>query len=74
MGKYDKIGRNKIPRKDRWENWCYPLFPLLEVNHFQPILHMSKILVYIYTTDECIIKFTIGYMLNPIFHVNKVFR
>ena len=42
-----------------------PLFPLLGVNNFQPILHMSKILVYLYKTDKGINQFAIGYVINP---------
>ena len=51
-----------------------PLFLLLGLNHRQPVLHTSKILVYIYTTDECINKFAISYMIKPTPHVNKVLR
>ena len=51
-----------------------PLFPLIGVNHRQPIIHMSKITVYLYTTDEQMNKFAIGYMINPSLHVNRVFR
>ena len=50
-----------------------PLFPLLGVNHSQPLLHISKIFVYIYTTDERINPFAIGYIINLTLHVNKVF-
>ena len=35
---------------------------------------MSKIMVHIYLTDERINPFTIGYIINPSLHVNKVFR
>ena len=34
---------------------------------------MSKILVYLYTTDKRIIPFAIGYMVNPTLRVNKLF-
>ena len=30
-------------------------------------------MVYLYTTDEQINKFAIGYMINPSLHVNRVF-
>ena len=49
------------------------LLPLLGVNNCQNLLHMSKILVYLYTTDKRINQFAIGYMINPTLHVNKVF-
>ena len=48
--------------------------PLLGVNNCQPIIHMSKILVYIYRTYKQVIKFSIGYMINPSLHINKVLR
>ena len=65
----------KIETKYRWETLdVIPLLPLVGVNHRQPILHMSKILVYMYTTDERINIFSIGYMINPTIHINKVFR
>ena len=47
-----------------------PLFSLLGVNNRQPLLHISKIFVYINTTEECINKFTIGYMIKPTLHIN----
>ena len=31
-------------------------------------------MVYIYTTDEQINPFTIGYMINPPLHINQVLR
>ena len=50
------------------------LFLLLGVNHRQPLIHIYKILVYLYTTEKQISQFSIGYMVNPKIHVNKVFR
>ena len=35
---------------------------------------MSKIIVYPYTTYKQINQFSIGYMINPSLHVNRVFR
>ena len=46
---------------------------LVGVNHCQPILYMSKIMVYYYSTDETINPFAIGYMINPSLNCNKVF-
>ena len=48
--------------------------PLVGVNHRQPILHMSKIMVHCYSIDESINQFAIGYMINPPLQFNKVFR
>ena len=56
----------KSPGKDKWETLVViPLMPLVGVNCRQPILHMSKIMVHCYTTDETINHFAIGYMINP---------
>ena len=67
--------KRKIPKKDKWE-YCdfIILIPLLGLYHRQPLLHMSKIFVYINTTYERINPFSIGYMINPTLQVNKVFR
>ena len=56
------------------KNGVIPLFPLLGVNNRQPLIHMSKILVYLYTTEKRINQFVIGYVINPTLQVNKVFR
>ena len=34
---------------------------------------MFKIMVHCYSTDECINKFVIGYMINPSINCNKLF-
>ena len=51
-----------------------PLLPLVGVNHNQPIIQISKWMVYIYATYEQINLFSIGYIINPSLHINKVFR
>ena len=51
-----------------------PLLPLLGVNHRQPILYMSKILVYLYGTDKHVNQFAVGFMINLSLHVKRVFR
>ena len=48
--------------------------PLVGVNHRQPILHMSKIMVHCYSKDETINQFEIGYMINHSLNCNKVFK
>ena len=48
--------------------------PIVGVNHCQPTLYMSKIMVYCYTTYGTINKFAIGYMINPSIHLNNIFR
>ena len=47
---------------------------LVGLNNRQPILHMSKIMVCCYSTDESINQFAISYMINPSLKCNKVFR
>ena len=65
----------KLPGKDKWETLdVILLMPLVGVNNCQPILHMSKIMVHCYSTDETINQFVIGYIINPSLNCNKVFR
>ena len=75
-GGNDRIGERKEKKtKYRWETLdVIPLLPLVGVNHRQPILHMSKIMVYIYSIDDSINEFAIVYMINPSLKFNKVFR
>ena len=47
---------------------------ILGVNHSLPILHLSKIIVHITTTEKTIYQFPIGYIINPSLHFNRVFR
>ena len=51
-----------------------PLLSFLEVNNRQPVIHITKGLVYLSTTEKQINQFSIGYMINPTLHGNKVFR
>ena len=61
--------------KDRWEKIdVISLLQLLGVNNCQPLLHMSKIQVYLYTTYKRVSNVSICYMINPTLHINKVFR
>ena len=55
MGKNYRIGENeiKIPGNDIWDTLDdITLLPLVGVHNRQPILNMSKIMVYIYTKYE----------------------
>ena len=47
---------------------------IVGVNHCQHILHMSKIMVHCYTTDENINPFSIGYIINPSLKCDNVFK
>ena len=58
--------KKKVPGKDKWETLpVIPLITLVGVNNCQTILHMSKIMIHYYSTDETINQFSIGYMINP---------
>ena len=48
--------------------------PIVGVNHRLLILHMSKRMVHIYTTEKTIHQFPIGYMINTSLHFNKIFK
>ena len=51
-----------------------PLMPIVGLNHRRPILHLSKIMVHIFTTVKTIHQFAIGYMIKPSLKFNKIFR
>ena len=75
--KGDKIWKynRKTSLKDKWEYFdVIIILPLLEVNRRLPLLHMSKNIVHVNTIEECINQFSIGYIINPTLHVDKVFR
>ena len=66
--------RKKIETKYIWETIdVIPLLTLVGMNHRQPIIQMSKTMVYLYTRYEQINPFKIGYMINPSLHINRVF-
>ena len=66
---------NKDPAKDKWElPSVIPLMTIVGVNHCLTILHMFKIMVHIYTTENTIHQFSIVYMINPSLHINKMFK
>ena len=67
--------KKKVPGKDIWVTLdVIPLLILVGVNHRQPILHISKIMVHTYSIDDIINKFAIGYMTKPSLQFNKVSR
>ena len=39
-----------------------------------PLLHMSKICIWLEETNQRINEFSIGYMMNPNFHKKKAFK
>ena len=51
----------KIPEKYKRELPDFiPLMPIVGVNHCLPILHLSKIMVHIYSTEKAMHQFSIG--------------
>ena len=62
----------KVPAKDKWEILAsIPLMTIVCVNHRLPILHMYKIMVHCYNTDEASNQFAIGYMIDPSLKFNN---
>ena len=60
FGKNDRIGHKKKSAKDKWElSAVIPLVPIVWANHHLTILHMSKIMVHIFSTDKTIHQFAI---------------
>ena len=47
---------------------------MLVANCRMPLLHMSKIYIWIEEKNQRINQFSFGYMLNPTLYTNKVFR
>ena len=67
--------KEKIPSKHKWElSAVIPLIPIVGVNHRLPILHISNRMIYIYSTEKTVHQFSIGYMINPSIHINKIFK
>ena len=67
--------KKKVPGKDKWETPAtIPLIPLVGLNHRQDILHMPRIMVHYYSTDETINQFATGCIINPSLNCNKVLR
>ena len=63
----------KIPAKDKWEiPAVITLMSIVGANHCLPILHLSKIMIHIYTTGKTIHQFAICYKIKPSLNCNKV--
>ena len=60
--------KKKIPAKDKWE-----LPDVIQIISIV-VLHMSKIMLHIYTTKMTIYQFAIGYMINNFLYINRLFR
>ena len=51
-----------------------PRMPIVGVNHRLHILNMSKIMVYIYSTEKTVHQFAIGYMINLSINIKTMFK
>ena len=59
-------GDKKLPGKDKWKTLnVIKLMPLVGVNNRQLILHIFKIIIHCYYTDESINQHAINYIINP---------
>ena len=47
---------------------------LLGGYHLLPLLHVAKSYIWLEETKERINDFSIGYMINPNFNINKAFK
>ena len=71
VGNQNKKNQNK----DRWNHFNnMPMLSLLGAYHPLPLLHMAKSFIWIEETRECINEFSIGYMIDPTFNINKSFK
>ena len=69
------VKRKINPAKDNLEIPAVILLvPIVGVNHRLPILHLSKIIVHIYTKGKTIHQLAVSYMNNPLLKFNIVFR
>ena len=50
------------------------LLPLVGVNNYLTLLHMSKTFVYMNSIENYMNQFAIGFMVNPKLHVDKAFK
>ena len=48
--------------------------PILGVNNCLHILNISKRIIHIYSTENTVHQFAIGYMINPYLSINNAFR
>ena len=67
--------KKKVPAKDKWEiPNIIPLISIVGINCRITILHMSKIMVHCYTTDENIHQSSIHCMINPSLKFNNALK
>ena len=69
------IENKRIENKDKWNQLnLIDIQYLLGNNHHLHLSHMTKSYIWLEETNQRINEFSIGYMMNPNFHENKVFR
>ena len=65
----------QISAKDKWElPAVISIMQIVGVNNHLPILHLSKRMLHIYSTEKTIHHFSIVYMINPSLHIKRIFR
>ena len=68
-------GRRWLVPKEKWNQLnLIDIQSLLETNHRLPLSHMAKSYIWLEEKNQRINDFSIGYMMNPNFKMNKVFR
>ena len=75
-GKMIELAKEKEKiSKNKWEKPAViPLIPIVGVNNCPYILHVSKLMVHVYTIYKTVHQFAIDYMINPSLHIKKMFR
>ena len=64
-----------ILSKDKWNQLnLLDMQSLIWNNFCRPLLHQSKIYIWIEETNQRINEFSIGYMMNPNLNKNKAFK
>ena len=65
--------RKTIENKEKWNQLnILEVQSLLENNHRMPLSHIAKSYIWIEEKNRRINEFSIGYMMNPNLHKNKV--
>ena len=69
------VTKIKIGTKDKWNQLnIIEIQSMLGTNHRPPLSHMAKSCIWLEERYQRINEFSIGYIINPNLHKNKVFR
>ena len=65
----------KVQTQDKWNQLnLMNIQSLLRTNHRLPLSHRSKNYIWLEETNQRIIEFSIGYMINLNLSINKAFK